>query len=484
MSGQRSAFRVQLVLGVLCAFAVQWPLSAAPWQRQQSQTAYPIPILLVSSTDHVTAVTGATVTVTLSKNGGGFGAASGAVTEVANGLYMLAGHATDRNTLGPLVIHATASGADPFDTAVEIVPYDPFARITANIDQWGGSAVGNMPLAGTSYTAPDNAGVAAIKAKTDNLPSDPASNTQVNTRLASGSYTAPDNAGVAAVKAKTDNLPADPASNTQVNTRLASASYTTPPTPAQNAAYLLQESTSGFEDGSVGHSLYVSRELAEFYSGYWRLTAHAVEQAPSGAGVDPEDLAVAVVDQSLTGHTTSGTVGGAINSAGAAADPLNATWPGSYGTNTFAYWIASMLDAPVTSRAGSDSAEIAVTSTVATTGLITLQAGDDYPAANPITLTRTWTDVNVSGYSAALWVRAGTRGAAGTTTGTVTHSLANGVLDVDIVLTHAQTSALIPAGESGGPFTYSYQVVLTSGDGSVVKSPFAGTLKVARSLTN
>ena len=77
-------------------------------------------------------------------------------------------------------------------------------------------------------TRGSQADLAAIKTKTDNLPSDPASNTQVNTRLATSGYTAPDNAGISAVKAKTDNLPADPASNTQVNTRLAAASYTTP----------------------------------------------------------------------------------------------------------------------------------------------------------------------------------------------------------------------------------------------------------------
>ena len=53
--------------------------------------------------------------------------------------------------------------------------------------------------------------MAAIKAKTDNLPSDPASNTQVTTRLATAGYTAPDNAGISAIKAKTDNLPAAPA---------------------------------------------------------------------------------------------------------------------------------------------------------------------------------------------------------------------------------------------------------------------------------
>lgn len=72
------------------------------------------------------------------------------------------------------------------------------------------------------------ADVPGIKAKTDNLPADPASNTQVNTRLAAAGYTAPDNSGIAAVKAKTDNLPADPASNTQVATRLAAAAYTAP----------------------------------------------------------------------------------------------------------------------------------------------------------------------------------------------------------------------------------------------------------------
>lgn len=66
-------------------------------------------------------------------------------------------------------------------------------------------------LASAGYTAPDNSSIAAIKSKTDNLPSDPASNTQVNTRLASASYTAPDNTGIADIKAKTDNLPSDPA---------------------------------------------------------------------------------------------------------------------------------------------------------------------------------------------------------------------------------------------------------------------------------
>jgi hypothetical protein len=51
-----------------------------------------------------------------------------------------------------------------------------------------------------------DAEIDAIKGKTDNLPIDPASDTQVNSRLAAGSYTAPDNAGVAAIKTQTDKL--------------------------------------------------------------------------------------------------------------------------------------------------------------------------------------------------------------------------------------------------------------------------------------
>lgn len=89
-------------------------------------------------------------------------------------------------------------------------------------------------LATAGYTAPDNTGVAAIKAKTDNLPADPASESLiiaatdaiaslVSTRLATSGYTAPNNAGIAAaaadaaaIRARTDNLPDDPADESNI----------------------------------------------------------------------------------------------------------------------------------------------------------------------------------------------------------------------------------------------------------------------------
>ena len=69
--------------------------------------------------------TGKTPTVTLSKNGGAFASPAGAVTELANGWYSVAGNATDSGTLGPLLLHATAADCDPTDEVFEVVAYDP-----------------------------------------------------------------------------------------------------------------------------------------------------------------------------------------------------------------------------------------------------------------------------------------------------------------------------------------------------------------------
>ena len=58
--------------------------------------------LMVDSTDHITGKTGLTVTVTLSKAGGSFGAAGDTVTEISSGWYKIALTTTDTNTVGDL----------------------------------------------------------------------------------------------------------------------------------------------------------------------------------------------------------------------------------------------------------------------------------------------------------------------------------------------------------------------------------------------
>ena len=93
-------------------------------------------------------------------------------------------------------------------------------------------------------TAPDNASIAAIKAKTDNLPANPAAvsdipsaagnasavRTELATELgridvavSSRNSIAPDNASIAAIKTKTDNLPSDPASEGNVDEAIKAA---------------------------------------------------------------------------------------------------------------------------------------------------------------------------------------------------------------------------------------------------------------------
>jgi hypothetical protein len=92
---------------------------------KQSSTGRPLLFLMVDSADHLTGKTGLSPTVTLSKNGATFAAPSGSVTELSNGWYKVAGNATDTGTLGPLLLHATASGADPCDDRFDVVAFDP-----------------------------------------------------------------------------------------------------------------------------------------------------------------------------------------------------------------------------------------------------------------------------------------------------------------------------------------------------------------------
>jgi hypothetical protein len=84
-----------------------------------------IKFLLVSSTDHVTPVTGATCTILICTEGGSFTAATGTTTEVGNGWYSYASSTIEANVLGALLLHATASGADPSDKEVQIVAFNP-----------------------------------------------------------------------------------------------------------------------------------------------------------------------------------------------------------------------------------------------------------------------------------------------------------------------------------------------------------------------
>lgn len=180
---------------------------------KQGQTTQPLVFLLVDATDHITGKTGLTPVVTLSKNGGAFAAPIGTISEVGNGWYKVAGNATDQNTLGSLVLHATGAGADPVDEQFHVVAFDPLVTSLGLVLAKDTNMTGLNDIAATEivsggavttlggkvsgvatvdtlagYVAPDNASVAAIKAKTDNLPASPAATGSAMT-LADGSIT-------------------------------------------------------------------------------------------------------------------------------------------------------------------------------------------------------------------------------------------------------------------------------------------------------
>ena len=98
------------------------------YQISQDNTTEPLLFLLVRASDHITPLTGASPTVVVSKNGGAFASPLGAISEVGNGWYAVAAHASDASTLGPLTLHATATSADPTDDQYSVV--DPLAHAT------------------------------------------------------------------------------------------------------------------------------------------------------------------------------------------------------------------------------------------------------------------------------------------------------------------------------------------------------------------
>jgi hypothetical protein len=161
------------------------------------------------------------------------------VTEVGGGFYKFTATPAEA-----LVVRMNGGGslgdADKYKV-MQITPHD--ADLDASVSTRAAEAGGS---------------VAAIKAKTDNLPADPASSTGVNTRLASAGYTAPDNAGIAAIRAKTDNLPASPANEANVETHVATALNAYDPATRAEAASdkdAVLAAIAGLNDITVGELL-------------------------------------------------------------------------------------------------------------------------------------------------------------------------------------------------------------------------------------
>ena len=187
-----------------------------------------------------------------------------------------ADHGSGSYTTANLSAVALEATAQAIKAKTDNLPSDP-------ADQSELVTLINTRLAAANYTAPDNTGIAAIKAKTDNLPSDPADQSElvalINTKasqtsvdaipttpLLAANYTAPDNTGIAAIKAKTDNLPSDPADQSElvtlINTKASQTSVDALPSAATIADAVWDESLSGhLTAGSTGAKLNLASTL-------------------------------------------------------------------------------------------------------------------------------------------------------------------------------------------------------------------------------
>lgn len=90
-------------------------LSPMGGERIPQSTTIRVQFYFTLSSDHVSAATGKSVAITISKNGAAFGNPSAGATnatEIASGWYYVDLSTTDTGTLGPLAVRGTAASCD------------------------------------------------------------------------------------------------------------------------------------------------------------------------------------------------------------------------------------------------------------------------------------------------------------------------------------------------------------------------------------
>jgi len=100
-------------------------------------TAYTIMLKVFLSSDHVTAATGKTVAITISKAGGAFGnpnAGATNATEVSSGWYKVALDSTDTNTSGDLVVRGTSASCDDSEQIAVVTDGASVLDVAAGIE--------------------------------------------------------------------------------------------------------------------------------------------------------------------------------------------------------------------------------------------------------------------------------------------------------------------------------------------------------------
>ena len=80
-------------------------------------------VLVTSSTDHISGMDGLTLAISISKNGGDFEAITPDIASKSNGWYKIDLESTHTNVVGDLVLHISATGADPTDVIMNVAEF-------------------------------------------------------------------------------------------------------------------------------------------------------------------------------------------------------------------------------------------------------------------------------------------------------------------------------------------------------------------------
>lgn len=126
-------------------------------ERIPQSTTIRVPLYAVLTSDHVSAATGKTVAITISKNGAAFGNPSAGATnatEIASGWYYVDLSTTDTGTLGPVIVRGAVATIDDSTIAYNVVVDPPTANATQLAGQTITAAAGvTFP---TSVASPTN----------------------------------------------------------------------------------------------------------------------------------------------------------------------------------------------------------------------------------------------------------------------------------------------------------------------------------------
>lgn len=257
-------------------------------------TAARIKFLLVSSTDHISPVIGATPTGLVCKEGGSFVTAAGTFAGLGLGWYVYTATTGETNTNGSLLLHATAATADPADVESQIAAVDlndavrfglsalPNAAAGANGGLPLGDASGDVTLTTTSTTALVSA-----------------------TAAASATATA-----TAILASPANKLVTDGSGRVTVGTNADKTGYSlTQGFPTNFATMLIDGSgkiTVGTNSDKTGYAL--TQTFPPNFSILSIAPSTGYVTATNGGGGSGLTL-----DSTLAGHTTAGTVGGALS---------------------------------------------------------------------------------------------------------------------------------------------------------------------------